>query len=230
MIMKESIIQLKGVGKSYKMDEVQVQALKNVDLNINKNDFVAIMGPSGSGKSTMLHLIGCLDRPSSGKVILNGVDISRLNDSKLARLRGKEIGFVFQTFNLYPTLTALENVELPMMIVEMDKRDRRERAAELLSLVGLRERINHLPSQLSGGERQRVAIARALANNPNLILADEPTGNLDSKSGDEIMKIFAKLNQDGKTIVVITHDQTIASHAREIVKIKDGQLIRSEKK
>jgi putative ABC transport system ATP-binding protein len=230
MMMKESIIQLKGVGKSYKMDEVQVQALKNVDLNINKNDFVAIMGPSGSGKSTMLHLIGCLDRPSSGKVILNGVDISRLNDSKLARLRGKEIGFVFQTFNLYPTLTALENVELPMMIVETDKRERRDRAIELLGLVGLRERINHLPSQLSGGERQRVAIARALANNPNLILADEPTGNLDSKSGDEIMKIFVKLNQDGKTIVVITHDQTIASHAKEIIKIKDGQLIRSEKK
>jgi putative ABC transport system ATP-binding protein len=229
-MMKDSIIQLKGVGKSYMMDEVEVQALKNVDLNINKNDFVAIMGPSGSGKSTMLHIIGCLDRPSFGKVILNGVDISRLNDSKLARLRGKEIGFVFQTFNLYPTLTAMENVELPMMIIEKDRKERKERATKLLGLVGLSERANHLPSQLSGGERQRVAIARALANNPNLILADEPTGNLDSKSGDEIMKIFVKLNQDGKTIVVITHDQTIASHAKEIIKIKDGQLIRSEKK
>jgi putative ABC transport system ATP-binding protein len=228
--MNKSIIRLKDVEKTYLMDEVRVQALKNVDLDVKEKDFVAIMGPSGSGKSTMLHLIGCLDRPTSGKVFLNGTDISKLNDSELARLRGREIGFVFQTFNLYPTLTALENVELPMMIIEKKKKERNERALKLLEIVGLGERINHLPSQLSGGERQRVAIARALANDPNLILADEPTGNLDSKSGDEIMRIFVDLNKGGKTVVVITHDQTIASHAKDIVRIKDGEIIRSGKK
>jgi putative ABC transport system ATP-binding protein len=188
------------------------------------------MGPSGSGKSTLLHMIGCLDRPSYGKVFLNGVDISKLNDSKLARLRGKEIGFVFQTFNLYPTLTALENIELPMMIIGKNKKERKQRALELLKVVGLKERAEHLPSQLSGGERQRVAIARALANDPNLILADEPTGNLDSKTGTEIMKTFVKLNESGKTVIVVTHDQTIASHSKKIVKIKDGEIIRSDKK
>ena len=228
--MGETLIKLKDVGKIYQMEEVKVQALKKIDLEINKNDFLAIMGPSGSGKSTLLHMIGCLDRPSYGKIIINGVDISKLNDSKLARLRGREIGFVFQTFNLYPTLTALENVELPMMIIEKNKKERRERAIELLKLVDLEERSNHLPSQLSGGERQRVSIARALANDPNLILADEPTGNLDSRSGDEIMKIFVNLNESGKTVVVITHDQVIASHAKSIVKIKDGEIIRSDKK
>jgi putative ABC transport system ATP-binding protein len=228
--MNKSIITLKNVEKTYLMDEVRVQALRNVDLDVREKDFVAIMGPSGSGKSTMLHLIGCLDRPTSGKVFLNGTDISKLNDSELARLRGREIGFVFQTFNLYPTLTALENVELPMMIIEKKKKERLERALNLLEIVGLEGRINHLPSQLSGGERQRVAIARALSNDPKLILADEPTGNLDSKSGDEIMKIFVDLNKNGKTVVVITHDQTIASHAKEIVRIKDGEIIRSGKK
>jgi putative ABC transport system ATP-binding protein len=175
-------------------------------------------------------MIGCLDRPSYGKVFLDGVDISKLNDSQLARLRGKEIGFIFQTFNLYPTLNALENVELPMMIIEKNKKERKQRALELLKLVDLESRAEHLPSQLSGGERQRVAIARALANDPQIILADEPTGNLDSKSGDEVMKIFVKLNESGKTVVVITHDQTIASHAKKIVKIKDGEIVRSDKK
>ena len=228
--MNNAVIKLKDIGKIYKMDDVTVQALKKIDLEINKNEFVAIMGPSGSGKSTLLHMIGCLDRPSYGKVILNGVDISKLNDAKLARLRGNEIGFVFQTFNLYPTLNALENVELPMMIVEKNKKERKQRAMELLKVVGLEERADHLPSQLSGGERQRVAIARALANDPEIILADEPTGNLDSKSGEEIMKMFVKLNESGKTVVVITHDQTIASHAKSIVRIKDGEIIRSGKK
>jgi putative ABC transport system ATP-binding protein len=228
--MNNSVIHLKNVSKTYLMDEVQVQALRNVDLEVKERDFMAIMGPSGSGKSTMLHLIGCLDRPTSGKIILNGTDISKLNDAQLARLRGKEIGFVFQTFNLYPTLTALENVELPMMIIEKSKKERKERAISLLKMVGLEGRMNHLPSQLSGGERQRVAIARSLANDPNLILADEPTGNLDSKSGDEIMRIFVELNKVGKTVVVITHDQTIASHAKETVRIKDGEIIRSGKK
>jgi len=224
------IIKLEEVRKVYEMDEVEVQALRNIDLDINRNEFVAIMGPSGSGKSTLLHMIGCLDRPSSGKVSLNGTDISKLNDHDLAKLRGKEIGFVFQTFNLYPTLTALENVELPMMIVEKDRKERKGRAQELLKMVGLEEREGHLPSQLSGGERQRVAIARALANDPELILADEPTGNLDSKSGEEVMKTLVKLNGSGKTVVVITHDQNIASHAKRIVKIRDGEIIGSDKK
>ena len=228
--MSDIVIKLKDVGKVYQMDEVKVQALKKIDLEVNKNEFLAIMGPSGSGKSTLLHMIGCLDRPSYGKVFLNGVDISKLNDSQLARLRGKEIGFIFQTFNLYPTLNALENVELPMMIIEKNKKERKQRALELLKMVGLEGRAEHLPSQLSGGERQRVSIARALANDPNLILADEPTGNLDSKSGDGIMKTFVKLNESGKTVVVITHDQNIASHAKKIVKIKDGEIIRSDKK
>jgi putative ABC transport system ATP-binding protein len=228
--MNDTVIKLRDVGKIYQMEEVKVQALKKVDLEINKNEFLAIMGPSGSGKSTLLHMIGCLDRPSYGKIFLNGVDIFKLNDSELARLRGKEIGFVFQTFNLYPTLTALENVELPMMIIEKNKKERKERALELLKMVGMEDRANHLPSQLSGGERQRIAIARALSNDPQIILADEPTGNLDSKSGTEIMKIFVKLNESGKTVVVITHDETIASHAKEIVKIRDGEIIRSDKK
>jgi putative ABC transport system ATP-binding protein len=228
--MNNKIIELKDIKKVYQMDEVEVKALNNVDLKINKNEFVAIMGPSGSGKSTLLHMIGCLDRPSSGKIFINGVDISKLNDSELARLRGKEIGFVFQVFNLYPTLTALENVELPMMIVEKNKKERKERALELLKTVGLEERAEHLPSELSGGERQRVAIARALANDPNIILADEPTGNLDSKSGYEVMKIFTNLKKSGKTLIIVTHDQYIASHAKNIVKIKDGEIIRSDKK
>lgn len=228
--MNNKIIELKNVGKIYQMEEVKVQALDSVHLEIKKGEFLAVMGPSGSGKSTLLHMIGCLDRPSYGKVFLNSVDISQLKDSELARLRGKEIGFVFQTFNLYPTLTALENVELPMIIAERGKKERKERALELLKAVGLEERKNHLPSELSGGEKQRVAIARALANDPNLILADEPTGNLDSKSGYEIMKIFVGLNEKGKTVVVITHDQNIASHAKNIVKIKDGKIIRSDKK
>jgi putative ABC transport system ATP-binding protein len=228
--MSDIVIQLKDVGKVYQMDDVKVQALKKIDLEIKKNEFLAIMGPSGSGKSTLLDMIGCLDRPSYGKVFLNGVDISKLNDSQLARLRGREIGFVFQTFNLYPILSALENVELPMMIIEKNKKERKQRALELLKMVGLEGRAEHLPSQLSGGERQRVAIARSLANDPQIILADEPTGNLDSKSGDEIMRTFVRLNESGKTVVVITHDQTIASHAKKIVKIKDGEIIRSDKK
>jgi putative ABC transport system ATP-binding protein len=226
MITKsQQMVNLKGVGKVYGMDGVEVRALNNVDLSIDKNEFVAIMGPSGSGKSTLLQLIGCLDRPTSGKVFLDAVDISKINDNELARLRGREIGFVFQTFNLYPTLTALENVELPMMIIEKSKKERRARALELLKTVGLKERADHLPSQLSGGERQRIAIARALANDPEIILADEPTGNLDSISGSEVMKIFVNLHESGKTIVVITHDENIASHAKKIVKIKDGKII-----
>ena len=220
-----SVIELDKVSKIYKMDEVEVQALNNVDLKIKKKEFAAIMGPSGSGKSTLLNMIGCLDRPSSGKVFLDGADVSKLNDSQLARIRGKKIGFVFQYFNLYPTLTAQGNVELPMMIVEKEKKFREKRALELLKAVGLKERANFLPSQLSGGERQRVSIARAMANEPAFILADEPTGNLDSKTGSEIMKIFVKLNEEGKTIIIVTHDETIASHSRHIIKVRDGKII-----
>jgi putative ABC transport system ATP-binding protein len=220
-----SVIELDRVSKVYKMDEVEVPALNGVDLKIRKKEFVAIMGPSGSGKSTLLHMIGCLDRPSSGKVFLDGSDVSKLNDSQLARTRGKKIGFIFQTFNLYPTLTAQGNVELPMIIVEKEKKAREKRALELLKRVGLGQRAKHLPSQLSGGERQRVAIARALANEPAFILADEPTGNLDSKSGSEIMKIFVELNKEGKTMIIVTHDAMIASHSGRIVKVRDGKII-----
>lgn len=224
-----AVIELDHVSKTYKMDEVNVQALNGVDLKINKKEFVAIMGPSGSGKSTLLHMIGCLDRPSSGKIFLDGSDVSKLNDSQLARVRGKKIGFVFQYFNLYPTLTAQGNVELPMMIIEKEKKFREERALQLLKRVGLQERASHLPSQLSGGERQRVAIARALANEPAFILADEPTGNLDSKSGSEVMKIFVELNKEGKTVIIVTHDETIASHSERIVKVRDGKIIGGKK-
>jgi len=227
--MNDTIIELKNVKKIYQMGEVKVQALKDADLKIKKKEFVAIMGPSGSGKSTLLHMIGCLDRPSSGKIFLDGVDISKLNDSELARLRGRKIGFIFQFFNLYATLNALENVELPMMIIEKNKKERKKRALDLLKIIGLKKRAEHLPSQLSGGERQRIAIARAMANDPDLILADEPTGNLDTKTGIEIMKIFAKLNEKGKTIVVVTHEQHIASHAKNIVKLKDGEVLKKVK-
>lgn len=225
----KSVIELDQVSKIYKMDEVEVPALKDVDLKIKNQEFVAIMGPSGSGKSTMLQMIGCLDRPTSGKIFLDGTDVSKLNDSQLARVRGKKIGFVFQYFNLYPTLTAQGNVELPMMIVETDKKQRQKRALELLKIVGLEKRANHLPSQLSGGERQRVAIARALANEPAFVLADEPTGNLDSKSGNDIMKIFVELNESGKTIIIVTHDENIASHSKRIIKLKDGEIIGDKK-
>lgn len=224
-----SVIELDRVTKTYKMDEVEVRALNGVDMKVRKEEFVAIMGPSGSGKSTLLHMIGCLDRPTSGKIFLDGSDTSKLNESQLARVRGKKIGFVFQYFNLYPTLTAQGNVELPMMIIEEDKELREKRALELLKIVGLEQRAKHLPSQLSGGERQRVAIARALANEPTFLLADEPTGNLDSQSGTEIMKIFVKLNKEGKTVIVVTHDVTIASHAKRIIKVKDGKIIGEKK-
>jgi len=208
------------------MGEVEVQALRDADLKIKENEFVAIIGPSGSGKSTLMHMIGCLDRPSSGKIFLDGIDISKLNDSGLARLRGKKIGFIFQFFNLYPTLTAKENVELPMLILEVDRKERERRALELLEIVGLKKRIEHLPSQLSGGERQRVAIARALANDPSILLADEPTGNLDTKTGSEIMKFLNKLQKEKKlTIVMVTHELHIARYAERIIHVKDGKII-----
>ncbi|MEE8358898.1 MAG: ABC transporter ATP-binding protein [Candidatus Hydrothermarchaeales archaeon] len=218
------VIRLENVEKIYHLGEVEVHALAGVNISIFDREFLSIVGPSGSGKSTMLHLIGCLDRPTSGRVFLDGTDISKLSDSNLARLRGREIGFIFQFFNLYPTLDALQNVELPMMILNVDETERRERARSLLDMVGLGDRRAHLPAQLSGGERQRVAIARALANDPSLILADEPTGNLDSKSGKEVLKIFKKLNEEGRTIVIVTHDQNIADLAKRKVEMKDGRV------
>lgn len=221
------VIELDGVNKIYQMGEVQIQALNNVNLKISKREFIAVIGPSGSGKSTLLHMIGVLDRPTSGRIYLDGVDISKLNDSELARLRGKKIGFVFQFFNLYPTLTAKENVELPMLILERDRKEREKRALRLLLTVGLKKRAEHLPSQLSGGERQRVAIARALANDPTLILADEPTGNLDSKTGGEIMKFLDKLQEKGgKTIVMVTHESDIAKYAERLIYLKDGKIVK----
>jgi putative ABC transport system ATP-binding protein len=224
------VVELKQVSKIYKMDEVEVKALDGVDMKVEKGDFVAIIGPSGSGKSTLLHMIGLLDRPTNGKIFLDGVDISRLNDSELARLRGNKIGFVFQFFNLYPILTALENIELPMVITEKNKTERRKRALELLKVVGLEKRGEHLPSQLSGGERQRVAIARALANNPSLILADEPTGNLDSKSGREILELLDRLQEEEeKTIIMVTHDANIAKYAERLIYLKDGKIIKEAK-
>ena len=225
--MNNTTIELKNVCKIYQLDDVEVQALKNVNLKITRKEFIAIMGPSGSGKSTLLHMIGCLDRPTEGKIILDGTDISRLNDSELARLRGNKLGFVFQFFNLYPTLTALENVELPMMIIEKNKSEREKRALELLRIIGMEKRSEHLPSQLSGGERQRIAIARALANDPSLILADEPTGNLDSKTGEEIMKFLNRLQEkEEKTIVMVTHELGVAKYAERIIYLKDGEIVK----
>lgn len=224
--MAKTVIELKNVSKTYKLGEVEVPVLKDVSLKISERELVAIMGPSGSGKSSLLNMIGCLDRPSSGKIFLDGTDISKLNDSELAKLRGRKIGFVFQFFHLYPTLTAKENIELPMMIIEADKETREKRAEELLKIVGLEKRAGHLPSQLSGGESQRIAVARALANNPSMLLADEPTGNLDSKIGKEIIELFIRLNNEGRTIVIVTHDAQIASYAKDIIKIKDGMIQR----
>ena len=223
--MNGTIIELKNVKKIYQMDGVETHALRGVNLKIRKQEFIAIMGPSGSGKSTLLHMVGALDKPTMGKIILDGVDISKLKESDLARHRGKKIGFVFQFFNLHPTLTALENIELPMMIIEKDKKERREKALELLKAVGLENRGHHFPSQLSGGEHQRIAIARALANDPEIILADEPTGNLDTKTEAEIMKFLLNLQKERQmTIAVITHEHEIAKYAERIVHLIDGKI------
>jgi len=224
--VSNTIIELKNVWKIYQLGEVEVHALKGINLKIKKEEFVAIMGPSGSGKSTLLHMIGVLDRPTSGKIYLDGTDISKLNDSELARLRGKKIGFVFQFFNLYPTLNAQENVELPMLILERDRKEREKKSSKLLKTVGLEKRAEHLPSQLSGGERQRVAVARALANAPPLLLADEPTGNLDTKTGIEIMNFLKMLQKEEKiTIVMVTHEDHIAKCAKRAIRLKDGKIV-----
>jgi len=223
--MKDVVIELQNVKKIYKMDGVETHALRGVDLQIRKKEFIAIMGPSGSGKSTLLHMVGALDKPSYGKILLDSVDISKLKESDLARLRGKKIGFIFQFFNLHPTLTALENVELPMIINGMDRVKRKKKAFKLLKSVGLEKRADHLPSQLSGGEHQRVAIARALANDPEIILADEPTGNLDTKTEAEIMNFLMKLQKERQmTVAVITHEKEITKYAERIVHLVDGKI------
>lgn len=224
--MPESIIRLENVWKTYQMDKIELIALKDIDLTVNKGSFVSIMGPSGSGKSTLLNMISCLDVPTRGKVFLQDQDISRLSENELAQLRGKTIGFVFQEFNLLSHLTALENVMLPMIFQGVPQRERRKKAEDILSSLGLRDRIMHQPTELSGGERQRVAIARAFANDPELVIADEPTGNLDSTTGKKIMEVLTEFHQrEGKTIVVVTHDPNIASYSKEIIHIKDGQIL-----
>jgi putative ABC transport system ATP-binding protein len=224
-IVNDVVIELQDVKKIYKMSGVETPALRGVDLKIRKGQFIAIMGPSGSGKSTLLHMIGALDKPTSGKILLDGIDISTLKESELARMRGKKIGIVFQFFNLHPTLTALENIELPMIVIEKDKKERQRRALELIQAVGLEHRANHLPSQMSGGEQQRIAIARALANNPDIILADELTGNLDTKTKAEIMNFLLALQKEKKmTVTVITHELEIAQYAEQIVHIIDGRI------
>jgi len=223
---RRELVELKNVSKRYVMDDVYVDALKDVSFKIREGEFVGIIGPSGSGKSTLLNIMGLLAKPSSGTVLLDGIDVSGLDEDRRAYLRGKKLGFVFQTFNLIPTFNALENVAIPMAFYDVPKKKRIEKAKELLDSVGMKHRLYHLPSQLSGGERQRVAIARALANNPEIILADEPTGNLDSVSGKQVLDLFVNLNKDGKTIIIVTHDQNIAKKMNRIISLKDGRIIK----
>jgi putative ABC transport system ATP-binding protein len=219
------LIQLTDVVKVYDMGAVAVLALDGISLEVDKGEYMAIMGPSGSGKSTLMNIIGCLDTPTEGTYRLNGQLVNQMSDDQLARIRNQEIGFVFQTFNLLPRATALENVEVPLIYAGVPRRERHQRAKEMLERVGLGDRLHHQPNELSGGQRQRVAIARALVNNPSLLLADEPTGNLDSRTGAEIMELFDRLNQEGHTIVLVTHEEDIAAHARRIVRLRDGKIL-----
>jgi putative ABC transport system ATP-binding protein len=220
--MIKDVIITKDLSKTYGKGLLQVQALKKANITIKQGDFIAIMGPSGSGKSTLMNLLGCLDKPSDGKLFIDGKDVSQMNENQLAKIRREKIGFVFQKYNLIPTLTALENVALSMGFAGVKQKDRLEEAAKLLGMVDLSNRMNHKPSELSGGEQQRVAIARALANNPEIILADEPTGNVDTTSGNKIMGILENINTQGETIIIVTHDQLIAKRAKRILRIRDG--------
>ena len=223
--MNQTVIDIQGITKTYVNGKLSVPVLHGIDLVVNKGEFVSIMGPSGSGKSTFMNILGCLDRPTTGSYRLNGDEVATLSDDELAFVRNKQIGFVFQSFNLLTKLTALENVALPMIYAGMDKKSRNERAAALLSSVGLGDRMDHLPSELSGGQRQRVAIARALANNPAIIMADEPTGNLDSKSTIDVMNIFRGLYDEGRTIILVTHEPEIATYASRNVVLRDGLIV-----
>lgn len=225
----EPIISLTNISRKFQIGNETVNAIKSVSLQINKNEYVALMGPSGSGKSTLMNILGCLDTPSGGSYVLNGTDVSKLEDNELADIRNKEIGFVFQTFNLLPKSTALENVTLPLIYAGKNKSERHQRAMEVLDQVGLANRVRHKPNELSGGQRQRVAVARALVNHPAIILADEPTGNLDSKTSMEIMGLFQQIHKKGNTIILVTHEEDIARYAQRIIRLKDG-LVESDEK
>ena len=227
--MNQAVIDIQGITKTYVNGKLSVPVLHGIDLQVNKGEFVSIMGPSGSGKSTFMNILGCLDRPTTGSYRLNGDEVATLSDDELAFVRNKQIGFVFQSFNLLTKLTAVENVALPMIYAGMDKKTRNERAAALLASVGLGDRMDHLPSELSGGQRQRVAIARALANNPAIIMADEPTGNLDSKSTIDVMNIFRGLYDEGRTIILVTHEPEIATYASRNVVLRDGLIVEDSK-
>lgn len=225
----EEIIKLRQITRDFPLGNQVVKVLKGIDLNINKNEYVALMGPSGSGKSTLMNLLGCLDTPTGGEYWLNGKDVSKMTDNDLAEVRNSEIGFVFQTFNLLPRSTALENVALPLVYAGQNSQDRTSRAENVLKSVGLEDRMDHRPNQLSGGQRQRVAVARALVNKPSIILADEPTGNLDSKTSVEIMKLFGDIHARGNTVILVTHEEDIAQHAHRIIRLRDG-LIESDER
>ncbi|WP_396188787.1 ABC transporter ATP-binding protein [Flavobacterium sp.] len=227
--MSQPIIDIKGITRDFPLGNETVHVLKGIDLVINKGEYVALMGPSGSGKSTLMNILGCLDTPTSGSYILNGKLVSEMHDDELAEIRNKEIGFVFQTFNLMPRTTALDNVALPMVYAGKSKEERNARATEVLTQVGLSDRMDHKPNQLSGGQRQRVAVARALVNKPSIILADEPTGNLDSKTSIEIMKLFGEIHANGNTVILVTHEEDIAAHAHRIIRVKDGIIEKDER-
>ncbi len=226
--MQDAVILLEEIRKNYIMGKQELQVLKGISLNIQRNDYVALMGPSGSGKSTLMNILGCLDSPTSGSYVLNGNDVSKMVDADLAEIRNKEIGFVFQQFNLLPRLTALENVALPLVYAGISKKTRIEMAMEVIRKVDLQDRSHHRPNELSGGQCQRVAIARALVNNPSIILADEPTGNLDTKTSYEIMNIFSKIHNEGNTVVLVTHEEDISNYARRVIRLRDG-IIETDK-